>query len=119
MSKAALVNELHHSARRKFLRRSFEMRCINDTFQIDLAEMIPYAKENNGYKYLLVVIDVFSKFAWIEKLKNKSGIEVTKAMKSIFEKNPTRIPRNIQSDMGKEFYNSHFKSLMDHYNMNI
>lgn len=116
--KLDVVHELHHSARKNFPRRSFEMRGINDTFQIDLVEMIPYAKENKGFKYLLVVIDTFSKYAWIKKLKNKSGPEVTSAMQLILNENPARIPINIQSDMGKEFYNSHFQKLMKRYHIN-
>lgn len=118
MSKADVVEELHHSARKNFPRRSFEMRGIDDTFQIDLVEMIPYARENKGYKYILMVIDTFSKYAWIKKLKNKTGLEVTKAMKSIFDENPNRIPTNIQSDMGKEFYNAHFQELMKTHGIN-
>lgn len=118
MSKADVVNELHRSARKNFPRRKFEMRGIDDTFQIDLVEMIPFAKENSGNKYMLVVIDTFSKYAWIEKLKDKSGKEVTKAMKSILESNPKRIPKNIQSDMGKEFYNSNFQDLMRLFKIN-
>lgn len=118
MSKAQIVNELHFSARKKFKRRHFEMRRINDTFQIDLVEVIPYAKENKNYKYLLVVIDTFSKYAWIKKLKNKSGIEVTHAMGELLKENPDRIPVNIQSDQGKEFYNKHFQKLMKNNGIN-
>lgn len=118
MSKEQVVFELHRPARKNFKRRRFEMRGINDTFQIDLVEMIPFASENRGYKYLLMVIDTFSKYAWIKKLKNKTGKEVTKAMEDILKENPDRCPANIQSDLGKEFYNSHFQGLMKHYHIN-
>lgn len=118
MSKKQVVNELHHAARKNFQRRSFEMRSINDTFQIDLVETIPFAKQNKGYKYLLMVIDTFSKYAWIKKLKTKTGKEVTKAMEEILRENPHRCPKNIQSDLGKEFYNSNFQELMKRYRIN-
>lgn len=118
MSKEQVVSELHYPARKNFKRRRFEMRGINDTFQIDLVEMIPFASENKGYKYLLMVIDTFSKYAWIKKLKNKTGKEVTKAMEEILNDNPDRCPANIQSDLGKEFYNSHFQELMKRYHIN-
>ncbi|CAB0030466.1 unnamed protein product [Trichogramma brassicae] len=62
--KEKLVNELHKPARRNFPRRRFNMVAIDDTWQADLVEMIPYAKVNSGYKYLLTVIDNFSKYAW-------------------------------------------------------
>lgn len=118
MSKEQVVNELHHSARKNFPRRHYVMRGMNDTFQADLVEMIPYSKQNGGYRYILMVIDVFSKRAWAEKLKNKTGEEVTKAMKSIFVNNPNNIPHNIHTDQGKEFYNQHFQRLMRTHNIN-
>lgn len=117
MSKEDIVNEIHRSARKNFPRRSYQMRGIDDTFQADLVEMIPHSKLNNGYKYILMVIDVFSKFAWTVPLKNKTGKEVTNAMKSIFIKDG-RIPKNLHTDQGKEFYNSFFQELMKEYNIN-
>lgn len=93
------------------------MRAIDDTFQIDLVEFIPYANENKGHKYALVVIDTFSKFAWTVPLKNKTGIEVTRAMNAVFDKSG-RICKNLHCDNGKEFYNKHFAELMKKYNIN-
>lgn len=113
-----LLDELYHSARKNFPRRSYVMRGINDTFQVDLIEMIPFAKQNRGYKYILMVIDVFSKRAWAKELKNKTGEEVTKAMSLIFAANPQHIPRNIHSDQGREFYNQHFQRLMKTHDIN-
>lgn len=115
--KREIVNELHRAARKNFPRTPFQMRGIDDTFQIDLIEFIPYATENRGFKYALVVIDTFSKYAWTVPLKNKTGAEVTKAMNSIFDKSG-RVPKNCQSDNGKEFYNNHFAALMRKYNIN-
>lgn len=117
MSKQQVVNELHRSARKNFNRRHFQMRGINDTFQADLIEMIPYAKENKNYKYILTVIDTFSKYAWALPLKTKTGIEVAKALNNIV-KNDKRIPKNIHTDEGKEFYNKHFKKIMETYHIN-
>lgn len=65
-----------------------------------------------------MVIDVFSKRAWARALKNKTGIETTKAMKSIFDDNPKHIPRNLHTDDGKEFFNQHFQRLLQKYNIN-
>lgn len=117
MTKEGVVNEIHRSARKNFIRRTYQMRGIDDTFQADLVEMIPHSKVNNNYKYILMVIDVFSKFAWTVPLKNKTGKEVTQAMKSIFVES-RRIPRNLHTDQGKEFYNSSFQRLMQEYNIN-
>lgn len=118
MSRKQLLDELHRSVRRNFPRSKYLMRGINDTFQADLIEMIPFSGENRGYKYILMVIDVFSKYAWAEPLKNKTGEEVTRAMLSIFNKNPRNIPRNLHTDEGKEFYNQNFQRLLKKYRIN-
>lgn len=118
MSKKDVVDELHRGARKNFPRRNYVMRGINDTFQADLVEMIPYAHQNKGYRYILMVIDVFSKRAWAKELKNKTGEEVTKAMASIFTDFPNHIPKNLHTDQGKEFYNQHFQKLMKKHGIN-
>lgn len=101
MSKQQLISEIHRGARKNFARRHYVMRGINDTFQADLIEMIPWANQNNGYRYILMVIDVFSKRAWAMPLKNKTGEQVTKAMTSLLTSNPTHVPRNLHTDEGK------------------
>ena len=77
--------------------------------------MIPYADINNGYKYIMNIIDVFSRYVWAIPLKTKTGNEVGNALKSIIEKHK---PRNIQTDLGKEFYNSHVDKLFKENNIN-
>ena len=72
-----------------------------------------YSKYNDGYKYLLAVIDVFSKYGWMRALKSKSGIEVADAFKDIIKTG--RKPELVWSDKGKEFYNQHVKSLVTIY----
>lgn len=105
------MSEIHRGARRKFTRRKFIQKGLNDTWQIDLVEMIPYAKFNKAYKYLLTVIDTFSKFAYAEPIKNKSADNVLIAMKNIF-KRAGKKPKNLQSDQGTEFFNKKFQNLM-------
>lgn len=116
MAKQQLVDELHRSARKKFPRRRTVIKGINETLQADLVEMIPYAKENKNFKYILTVIDVFSKIAWATPIKNKTGLEVTQAMEKIIKSGI--VPKNLHTDMGKEFFNSNFKKLMDLYKIN-
>lgn len=117
-TKNRIIEEIHRSARKNFPRRSYVMRGINDTFQADLIEMIPWANQNRGHRYILIVIDVFSKRAWVKALKNKAGGEVTKAMAAIFNENPDHIPQNMHTDGGKEFYNTQFKRLMQSHGIN-
>lgn len=111
MNKWTLVNELHRQARKNFLRRPTIMMGINDTLQADLVEMIPYSKQNRGMKYILTVINIFSKKAYAYALKNKSAVEVTKAMDSILNRLGHPI-NNLHVDNGTEFYNKPMQTLL-------
>lgn len=95
--KQVIVNELHKPARRNFTRRRVIIKGLQDLMQIDLISLIPYAKFNRGYKYILVAIDTFSKYVWAMPIKQKTGKEVADAMNAIF-KDPKAIPQNLQSD---------------------
>lgn len=94
------------------------MRGINDTLQADLVEMIPYSQTNRGMKYILVVINIFSKKAYARPLKSKTGSEVTRAMKSILDTIKHTI-KNLHVDMGNEFYNSTMKRMLHQYHINM
>ena len=73
--------------------------------------MQQFSKWNKGYRYLLMVIDVFSKYGWIVPLKDKKGESVTEAFKSIFKEG--RRPQYLWVDKGKEFYNKNLKDLLE------
>lgn len=115
--KRQIVEELHRPARKNFKRRRVVLKGLNDLFQADLVEMIPYAKSNKGFRYILVVIDAFSKYVWAYPVKRKTGKSVAEAMKKVFLSSKGT-PKNLQTDMGKEFYNSEFKTLMDKFTIN-
>ena len=108
--KSILVEELHRTARRNYPRRHVTIRGLDETWQADLVDMSDYAASNKGYKFLLTVIDIFSKYAWAVPLKTKKGKDVTDAMQSILKGG--RTPKFLHVDRGKEFYNSEFKALM-------
>ena len=74
--------------------------------------MQAFAKFNRGIKYLLAVIDVFSKYGWLIPLKDKTGKSVASALKTIFEE---RKPEKMWVDKGKEFYNKDVKDLIELY----
>lgn len=115
--KEEVVNELHKPARKNYKRRRVITKGIYDLWAIDLVELIPHSKINKGYKYILVCINVFSKYVWCEPLKNKTGREVAVAMEKILMQNKIK-PKNIQSDGGGEFFNSDFKKVMEKWNIN-
>ena len=66
------------------------------------------SKYNKGIRFLLCVIDIFSKYAWVVLLKDKKGISIVKAFQSIL-KQSNRKPNKIWVDKGSEFYNAYFK----------
>lgn len=115
--KEQIVNELYRDARRNFTRRKTEMRGIADTIQADLVEMIPYARKNGGMKYILTAIDIFSKMAYARPVKSKSALDVSHALKSIFDEIGSPI-KNLHVDRGKEFYNQNVTRLLNDYNIN-
>ena len=76
--------------------------------------MQAFSKFNGGVKYLLAVIDVFSKYGWLIPLKDKTGKSVASALKTIFKK---RKPEKMWVDKGKEFYNKDVKDLIFRLNL--
>ena len=79
----------------------------DDIWGADLVEM-PNMKGNNDFKYILTIIDLYTKYAWAVPLKNKKGITVRDAFQNLFEENPNRIPNKLYTDNGSEFYNKWF-----------
>ena len=112
----ALADELHKSTRKNFPKRYVFVRNVDDIWGADLVDMKKLAKENDGYKYLLMIIDVFSKFGWVAPLKTKSGDSVKSALEKIFTKNT---PSKIWADKGTEFYNTKVKALLKKHNIEI
>ncbi|KAJ8949387.1 hypothetical protein NQ318_007483 [Aromia moschata] len=76
MKKRQDAEELHKPARINFKRRRVTIKSLFDLYQADLVEMLQHSKENNGYKYMLVLV-------WAFPLKTKTGNEVSKAMEKL------------------------------------
>ena len=107
-----LAEELHKPIRRKFKRRRVLVGGIDRIWAADLVDMQAFTKFNRGVKYLLAVIDVFSKYRWLIPLKDKTGKSVASALKTIFEE---RKPEKMWVDKGKEFYNKDVQDLIELY----
>ena len=112
-----LAAEVHKPVKRNFPKRRVLSNGIDEIWAADLVEMGKFSKWNKGIKYLLMVIDVFSKFGWIEPLKDKRGESVTEALKKIFKAG--RHPRLLWTDKGTEFYNSNFKRLLKEHDITL
>lgn len=117
MSKKDIVDEIHHQARRYFPRRKVLTTGIRDLYQADLVDVSQFAKENNQNKFILTMINTFSKVGYAEPLKTKSANDVTEAMQRILKK--TGHFFNLHTDLGKEFYNAKFKALMKKHHINL
>ena len=63
---------------------------------------------NKGFRFLLFVINIFSKYAWVVPLKDKKGISIVNAFQK-FLKQSNRKPNKIWVDKGSECFNNSFK----------
>ena len=68
-----LANELNKLVRRRFDKRTVFAEQVDDIWTADLVDMSSFSRSNMGYKYLLTVTDVFSRYGWIVPLKTKTG----------------------------------------------
>jgi len=83
---------------------------IDKIWAAHLFEMQAFSESNRGVRYLLTVIDVFSKYGWMLPLKGKTGKSVADTFKEIFRKSK-RKPEKLWTDKGREFYNKIVKEL--------
>ena len=80
-----LANELHKQVKRHFPQLGVISSGIDNIWSADLIDMQASSKQSKGYKYLLNVIDVFSKFTWSIPIKKKTGAEMVKAFQTLLE----------------------------------
>jgi hypothetical protein len=108
------TEEIYKPVNSKFRRRTVRAGKINDIWSCDIMDMNDVSDLNDGYKYSLNIVDVFSKYAWVIPLKTKSSQEVIKAFSPLFEKYK---PLHIWVDEGKEFYNKEMTTLLKKYDI--
>ena len=87
---------LHKPVRYRFKRNRVIAGAIDEQWEADLVIMDSLSKYNNGFKYILTVIDVLSKYAWVEPIKAKTGENLVKAFEKILRKG--RKPETFHSD---------------------
>ena len=96
---------------KKFQKRRVISYGIDKIWTADLVEIQKFSKWNHGITYLLMVIDVFSKYGWIKPLKNKETESVSSAFDDVFKKSK-RKPEMLWTDKGSEFISKHFKEFL-------
>ena len=89
---------------------------VDDTWAADLVDMSAFSRDNRGFKYLLSIIDVFSKYGWLVPLKDKKGATVRDAFRTVFK---DRTPEKLWTDKGTEFYNREVKDLLRKYDVDL
>ena len=107
-------------SRNKGVKRNFQrgrviVAGIDDQFDADLASLIYYADDNDGYKYLLVVIDIFSRYGWVQPLKDKTAKEIVSAFDKILKEG--RIPKCLCTDAAKDFTSERFQNYVESKNI--
>ncbi|MES9880676.1 MAG: DDE-type integrase/transposase/recombinase [Sedimenticola sp.] len=95
--------------RRKFRTPNVRVTSIDEQFDVDLMSVQNIAKENDGVNFLLCAIDIFSRFLFVEPMKNKTAKSILAAIKKIFQ---NRKPKTVRTDKGSEFVNRDFKGYM-------
>lgn len=108
---------LHKPVHRHFPRNKYIISNLNYLWQADLSDMRTYSEYNDGYNYILCVIDVFSKYAFIRPLKKKNSETIKKSFDSIFHEAEVT-PIHIQSDKGTEFVSKDVRNYFKRNNIN-
>ena len=111
-----LADELHRPVRKTFPKRYVFVRNVDDIWGADLVDMQALAQQNDNFKYILMVIDVLSKFGWAVPLKFKSGESVRTALEAIFSQHT---PKKLWADHGNEFYNIKVQRLLKKHNIEL
>ena len=99
---------LHRQVRKKFPRRSYHVSNVDDLWEIDLMDLRTLRSDNDDNTSVMVVIDVFSKFAFAEPQEKKNASCVCEGFRNVLNRAGGRSPIILQSDRGEEFTNKTF-----------
>ena len=102
-----LVEELHKPIIRNFRKRTVYSELKDYIWGADLSDMQLMSKLNQGFRFLLCVIDIFSKYALVVPLRDKKGVSIVNAFQKILN-DLARKPKKIQVDKRSEFYSNSF-----------
>lgn len=107
---------LHRRRVFKFKRNPVLASGPEELIQADLIDMQSLSKDNNGYKYILTLIDVFTKKAFAYPLKSKAASEVVKSLTHMFTHH--FVPSHFNTDAGTEFTNKPVQDLLKEHHIN-
>ena len=112
------INEIYSKPPKKnFVTNKTDVYYIDDIWSLDILDLKDYGPGNNrGYRYVLVVIDNFSKYGWTIPLKNKKAQTLKDSFENILITSKGK-PGLIETDRGKEFYNNIFQDFLNKNNI--
>jgi len=91
----------HKPVKRIFKREQIIMSAIDQQWDADVMDMVKFARQNKGYRYLAIFIDIFTRYIWVRPLKTKKPKEMVEVMKDVFSQR--REPLSIRTDRGSEY----------------
>ena len=94
--------QLFRTNRKKYKHLKIEVKAPDHQWQMDLMDMKSLERYNSRIRYLLVVIDTYSRFVWVKKLRNKNAVHVYDKLKEIIDQENV-LREIIHSDKGGEF----------------
>ena len=114
------INEIYSKPpKRNYITNKTNVYHIDEIWSFDILDFKDYGPENNrGYRYVLVIIDNFSKYGWTIPLKNENAQTIKDSFENILI-NSKRKPNLIETDRGKEFYNSIFQGFLNKNNIKL
>ena len=112
------INEIYSKPPKKnYLTNKTDVYFIDDIWSLDKLDLKDFGPENNkNYRYVLVVIDNFSKFGWTIPLRNKNAQTIKDSFENILISSK-RKPNLNETDRGKEFYNNIFQDFLNKNNI--
>ena len=109
MPKHQIADDLHKPTIIKFKKRKVDSSFRDNIWSAHLADMQLVSKFNKGIRFLLCVIHIFSKYAWVVPLKHKRGVTIVNSFQKVLD-DSKRKPNKIWVDKGSEFYSNSFKN---------
>ena len=114
------INEIYSKPpKQNYATNKTDVYHIDEIWSLDILDLKDYgAKNNRGYRYVLVIIDNFSKYGWTIPLKNKNAQTINDSFENILI-NSKRSPKLIETERGKEFYNNIFQDFLNENNIKL
>ena len=108
-----LADDLHKPIIREFKRRTVYSGFKDNIWGADLADLQLISKFNKGFRFLLCVVDIFSKYAWVVPLKHKKGVSIVNSFQKILKESNRCKANKIWVDKRSKFCNSYFKKWLN------